>query len=421
VGVQHPPIPADNAAWKHDAGGFVGNHFFYGERSWADVRMRVVGHIATVARDRSRWYAGRGEFKRAAAIQTAAAKQIRGVDTGESENAAQMSKLWGDAAERDATLLADMAAGALSAAILERPGRVFPARVAMVQLALRGESAPTADKTRWAAAVEALKAQPPPADLDLDDFADFDARHRLRVRLLTAYIDAVDPVGYSEPWGYWDGAVLQDTAESVAKAGEILSGQDWWKAGLRGPPYTWASKISKKKHKPLFSLIDLGGMPTGDSLIDVAGEPGPKSIGKLERLGMNDAVHVAWLHEYVRALNEDLEGDVAAVVEDIDTMVSALDIYTHGSRYYNIKQVRNAGVRQLARAGRPDLALRVLRGHRPLHHQDWACPNRAGILLAIEGRLLAVSEAKEAPKVLRQAADAATAFLADVDRVAAGG
>jgi hypothetical protein len=421
VGVQHPPIPADNAAWKHDAGGFVGNHFFYGERSWADVRMRVVGHIATVARDRARWYAGHGEFKRAAAIQTAAAKQIRGVDTGESENAAQMSKLWGDAAERDAVLLADMAAGALSAAILERPGRVFPARAAMVQLALRGESAPTADKTRWAAAVEALKAQPPPADLDLDDFADFDARHRLRVRLITAYIDAVDPVGYSEPWGYWDAAALLDTAESVAKAGEILSGPDWWKAGLRGPPYTWASKISKQKDKPSFSLNGLGGLPTGDSLIDVAGEPGPKAIGKLARLGMNNAAHVAWLNEYVHALNEHLEGDVASVVEDIDAMVSALDKYTHGSRYYNIKQVRNAGVRQLARAGRLDLALQLLRGHRPLHHQDWACPNRAGILLAIEGRLLAISEAKEAPKVLRQAADAATAFLANVDRVAAGG
>ena len=46
VGEKNPPIPADNPAWKDDRPGFRPNFFFYGERSWADVRMRVVGQIA---------------------------------------------------------------------------------------------------------------------------------------------------------------------------------------------------------------------------------------------------------------------------------------------------------------------------------------------------------------------------------------
>ena len=53
-GVQHPPIPADSPAWRHDPGGFVPDHNFYGERSWDGVRMRVAGHIAVMERDRAR-------------------------------------------------------------------------------------------------------------------------------------------------------------------------------------------------------------------------------------------------------------------------------------------------------------------------------------------------------------------------------
>jgi len=161
-------------------------------------------------------------------------------------------------------------------------------------------------------------------------------------------------------------------------------------------------------------------MPTGDSLIDVGGEPGPRAIGTLERLGLDDEAHTAWLEEERVVMNKRWKDDPAAVVDDIQRLVKRLNQYAHGSRYYNIKQVRNAGVRQLARAGRPDLARLVLQTNRPLHHQDWACPNRAGILLALEGRLLAVAGDEAAPTVLASAAAAARSFLDDVNRAATG-
>ena len=53
-GVQHPPIPADSPAWRHDPGGFVPDHNFYGERTWDGVRMRVAGHLSVIERDRAR-------------------------------------------------------------------------------------------------------------------------------------------------------------------------------------------------------------------------------------------------------------------------------------------------------------------------------------------------------------------------------
>jgi hypothetical protein len=59
----------------------------------------------------------------------------------------------------------------------------------------------------------------------------------------------------------------------------------------------------------------------------------------------------------------------------------------HGSRFYSIKALRNAGVRQLARAGRLDLARQLWADTLPLHNQDWAAPNRAGVVSLIAARL----------------------------------
>jgi hypothetical protein len=340
-GVKHPPIPADNPAWSEDRGGFVPNHFFYGERSWADVRMRLAGHIGTIARDRARWFAARGAWNKAATLQRDAARQIGGLQTSASPRATLLRDLWRDAAERDAEWLTRVASGAVSAT--------------------RESVPPTKFKQK------------------LGDFADFDARHQLRVDLTRAYLAAVDPVQFSEPWGYWDGLPKPTAA---------------------------------------FTLEGLAGMPTGDSLIDVAGEPGPAAIGKLARLGLDDAAHIAWINAQLPVLNDALVNDPPAVVRHLSEMVAALNRYSHGSRYYNIKQVRNAGVRQLARAGHPELARQVLVLNRPFHHQDWACPNRVGIVLAIEGRLLAVAGDPRAPEVLRRAAEATSGFLADVDQAA---
>ena len=66
-GQQHPPLPADNPVWDWDAGGFVPEYGWYGEHSWADVRMRVAGHISAAGRDKARLLAEQGRVEEALA------------------------------------------------------------------------------------------------------------------------------------------------------------------------------------------------------------------------------------------------------------------------------------------------------------------------------------------------------------------
>ena len=66
-GQKHPPLPADNPVWDWNAGGFVSDFGWYGEKSWDDVRMRVAGHLGVIGRDRARLAASQGDLQGAAA------------------------------------------------------------------------------------------------------------------------------------------------------------------------------------------------------------------------------------------------------------------------------------------------------------------------------------------------------------------
>ena len=111
-------------------------------------------------------------------------------------------------------------------------------------------------------------------------------------------------------------------------------------------------------------------MPTGDSLIDVAGQPGPKAIGRLEKLSLDDPKHRQWIEDTVYVLNTKMKESPGGLLPILDSRTSFLDGMGHGSRYYNIKQLRNEVVRRLADVGRPDLARKALAFNHPLHHQD---------------------------------------------------
>ena len=81
--------------------------------------------------------------------------------------------------------------------------------------------------------------------------------------------------------------------------------------------------------------------------------------------------------------------------------------------------LRNEGVRVLAAHGHYDLARQVLAMNFPLHHQDWECPNREGILIALDARLAALDGAENTDALLKKARQASDAFLAQVDAVPA--
>lgn len=424
-GQQHPPLPADNPAWEWDAGGFVGDFGWYGEHSWADVRMRVAGHLSAAGRDLARLKASRGDLAGAAAAYRSLSDILAAIPTPDDGIAAEINALLLAAAQRDAATLAALAAGQPPSAGSGLSG-LRSQYYALAQRHAAGEDV-SADA---AALQEALKPYlEPRPDLDLDSFTDFSARHALRVRLFEAYLDSLDPLGISERWGYWEADEIARQALLIGAAAGALGGKPWSSLAeealvgtvtppgeLLRHPSELADALVSRDQVPAYTAEGLGWLPTGDSLIDLAGHPGPRAIGTLQKLGLDDPGHRAWLDATAATLSAaDAEGAVAAGREAI----AWLDGHSHGSRFYNVKQARNDVVRQLARGGDFALAASVLSDNLPLHNQDWACPNRTGILSAIEGRLLAEAGDAQAEAVLQRALAEGQAFLSDVDRAEA--
>ena len=386
-GVQHPPIPADSPAWRHDPGGFVPDVRFYGERDWDGVRMRVAGHIAVIERDRARFHAQKGQYEIAANVYASLAETLQTMIPAGSGPEAEIPRMAQLAAERDAALMRKMAQGEVS----EQGTGLAAVRA---RLLTRGNAPVPADvRIRLNALIDtALSVRPQP---DIDAFADFDDRHQLRVKLWALYLDGVDPIQFSDPWGYFTWSDYVRTAENL-------------RAELEGRSPSVANPQS-------FTVEGVGAMPTGDTLIDVAGQPGPKSIGRLERLGLDDPKHRQWLEDTVYVFNTKMKEYPGGVLPILSSRVDFLDGMGHGSRYYNIKQLRNEVLRRLADAGHTRLARQVISMNYPLHHQDWECPNREGILVAIDGRLAAVNGDHDALDRLTQARTLSDAFLKQVD------
>ena len=129
---------------------------------------------------------------------------------------------------------------------------------------------------------------------------------------------------------------------------------------------------------------------------------------------MDDPKHRQWLEDTVYVLNARMQDEPGGILSIIHTRSAHLDGMGHGSRYYNIKQLRNETVRQLANARHFAFARQALQMNFPLHHQDWECPNREGILMAIDGRLAAMGRAAEAADQLSRARALTDAFLTKV-------
>lgn len=362
AGVQHPPIPADSPAWRHDPGGFVPDPRFYGEHDWDGVRVRLAGHIGVIERDRARWLAGQGRLQDASEVYMRLATDIESMSSQMSAPAKRIPSLIVDAAKRDAARLRALVAGTQGGA----------------------------------AAPSVLKNQQLP---DISDFKDFDDRHELRVKLWSLYLGAADPVHPDTAWGYFDKAAF---ARLLSLRGDVAAGKctEWVCPSDSG--------------ESLFTVEGIGGMPTGDTLIDVGGEPGPKAIGRLEKLSLDEPAHRQWVEDTVYVLNARLNERPGAVLSVLKSRTDQLDAFKHGSRYYNIKQLRNEGVRVLAAAGHYDLARQVLAMNFPLHHQDWECPNREGILVALDARLAALDGAVNTEALMSRARQVSDAFLAQV-------
>ena len=377
-------IPADEPQWAH-LSGLLDHPRAYGEASWDDVRMRVVQHVATIARDRARVYAGRGDFAACAVAYTEGVASIRAVRTS-GRTGAPIKAALEAAAARDAALC-DALARDMAPAVASTP--VAGLRARYYALVLRARAGTDVRAAAEAVAAE-LRAVPAPV-LDLDRFDDFEARHALRVALVEAAVDAVDPLRPAEPWGYWEPSEVVAVAEGLARAADRLAA---------GETVADPWDVAPPRAPLAFTAEGLGALPTGDSLVDVAGFPGPRAIGRLAVRSLGDPAHRAWLEALAARLGALPDAQVPAAVA---AAAAELDAHPEGSRYYNVKAVRNHAVRVLASRGAYAEARAVLAASWPLHAQDWACPDRAGILRAIDGRLAVVGGAPDALEVLDRA------------------
>jgi hypothetical protein len=395
--VGHRPIPADNPVWDQLAEGFRRAPEFYGERSWDDVLMRLLGHYANAARDRAAHRAEQGDLAGAGDLYRALSERIGAIQLEEGGTAARMRDLYRDASRRDADLCHALAGGGAPSA----PKDLGPVAALRWKLLTAGSPADFVSVARQAS--QALKA-PPWEGVDIGDFRDFEARHALRLQLTEWMLDSQDPLDLDPVWGHWTPAegsrqvrVLQQAAQAgTGSPGEIRS-------------------LATRQVGGQFSAEDLGHLPTGDSYVDVGGEPGPAAIGSLERLDLGDPVHRKKLTSLAERLNGLLAQSPDQVPAALDVWVSTLDEMGHGSRYYNIKQARNSGVRQLARSGAWKPALAVLSENFPLHAQDFECPNREGILKGLEGRLLLLAGDARAEATLLEAMERADHWMALVE------
>jgi hypothetical protein len=387
---EQPPLPANNPMWAWDAQGFVPDAHWYGEKSWDDVRMRVLGHQAVAMRDQARIQAEQGELAAAAGTYGSLVALLQDHPPGTSVYAKGVHAALLAAAERDQALCAALAQ---DAPVPQAEG-LAGLRARYLELARTGAEG----EAVWALAKE-LEAwvEPPDEPLDIYAFGDFDDRHALRVTLFQTALDAADPLGLDEPWGYWEQPEQQRQARVLHMATVRLASGSWGDRGAlvgdlpqaHDNPIHWPSQLAAALHTPDpgFTVPGLGRLPTGDTLIDTGAQPGPASTGTLARLGLDDPAHTVWLKAQSTTLNATLTHDPDAALAELRALAATLDAHDHDSRYYNVKAARNEGVRVFARAGRPDLAQALLSDALPLHNQDWMCPNRAGILQILRARL----------------------------------
>ena len=419
-GQKHPPLPADNPIWEWDAKAFVPDHGWFGEHNWTGVRMRVMGHLAIGHRELARSYLEEQKWDQGLQEYQRLEQYLQKASFHKAKFAQEIQQTLLQAVQRDIALITAL-----------KNSSTLPSTTGFAELRRRYYMLAREENRSPQALQELQKALEPylvlREDLDITAFDNFTDRHSLRSRLFDAYSDVIDPLANADHrWGYWRAEEIQRQALSLGLALAHLGGESWSQK-LDGWSYTppnfenisplfYPSIISKNLKDsysiPQTSAAEFGRLPTGDSLIDVGGQPGPFGIGSLMKLDHTDPEHEKWLEKQAMLIVSSLESAPDKAVRLCQKAIEELDAYSHGSRFYNVKQLRNACTRQLAKTGHFTEAQEIFQTSFPLHHQDWACPNREGLLLTLSGRLyLQDSQTERGRETLQKALDAGYRFL----------
>jgi hypothetical protein len=138
-------------------------------------------------------------------------------------------------------------------------------------------------------------------------------------------------------------------------------------------------------------------------------------------LSLEDPAHRARITEVVTQMNTALaEGRAEEALAGALELEKELAAAPYKSRYYNVKKVRDEVIRLGVLTGRFDDALQRVRAFYPLQDLDYRCPNRVGILKAMEGRvLLEAGKMDNAERLLREALQDTRRWLGYMDRFSA--
>lgn len=394
-------IPADDPAWLL-ADGYRLSPVEYGEPDWDHVRIHALTHLSLVGRDRARGRAVAGDWKTCALRYHEAEALVRAVELS-NPAVVPVANVLADGLGRD---------GALCAALAEKQAPVVPATggVAMYRaryLGLASRAAKGADVRRAAStlAAEIATASAANGPLTLVPPAEERDPAAQSLWLASAWVDTVDPIAMTEPWGGWSVNERPRQIKALrAAVGAMASGE------VKRLPTLPAALLAPQPEE--WSVAEFASVPLADGYVDIGGFAAVHAVPRLTVQDEEDPGWKSWVGARAERMAAMRAGEVPRTIR---ASTAELLERKEASRYFNILGFQNAAIRQLARGAHYEEALEVLRMQSPPTGLDWYAPDRAAVLLGLEGRLLALMGHARADRVLAAAMDESAAFLAFVD------
>ena len=371
----------------------------YGEPDWDHVRLIVAEHLALAGRDLSRQSASRGDWKECARRYLEAASSVESVPLTKPAVTPVRDVLLAGL-RRDAAVCDALASGrppATSAGFTGFRSRYF----GLVQRAEHGDdvrdAAESIGQELDAATAGSLAEEAPPASA---------APAAQALWLARRWDDTVDPLVVSEPWGPWTVDERPRQIRGLRVAIDALAAGE--STGLHLRP---AAALARQATD--WSTEEFVRTPLADAWGDVGGFAIPHAIRRLQESAAEAEARAAGLKPLLERWPTTREGELPRAVAGAITRYQALP---EGLRYFYTLSVQNAAVRQLARDGHFLLAAEIVASQRPARALDWYAPDRAAVILALEGRLRVLAADKEAEARLRASIAESRAFLAFIDR-----
>lgn len=367
----------------------------YGEPTWDHVRLIVAEHLALTGRDLARQSASRGDWKECAKRYLEAATTVAAVPLA---NAAvtPVREVLVAGLRRDAALCDSLATARPPVDSLGFTG--FRARYFhLVQRAEHGDdvrdAAESLGRELDAAADGSLAEEAPKASA---------APAVQALWLARRWDDSVDPLVISEPWGAWTVAERPRQIRGLRVAIDALASGE--STGLYLRP---AAALSRQATN--WSTAEFVRAPLPDAWGDVGGFAVPHVVRRLEESEAEARARATGLEPLLERWPTTREGELPRAVAGA---VASYETLPEGLRYSYTLSVQNAAVRQLARDGHFLLAAEIVSKQAPPRTLDWYAPDRAAVILGLEGRLRVLAADKDAEGRLRAAIAESQAFLA---------